>query len=203
MLNIATTHASLIVRLATPEGGSAAAWREFEERYGELIRSFARRRGLQPADCDDVLQEVLLAVARNVGDGPENGGFRYDPARGKFRSYLKTIAVRAIARRFRQNRGAAVQQTEEQALEVATDPAVETEWEREWRQYHLRMAMRTLRVEFSQTDLAIFEAYAGEGCEAEEVARELDVSLDRIYQAKSRILRRLRQIIAAQIEVEG
>ena len=189
MLRQTTTHASLLARLA--DGQDADAWRDFEGRYGELIRGFARRRGLQNSDADDVLQEVLMAVSRNLP------GFRYDPARGRFRGYLKTIALRAISKKMCQSRGEAAQELlDEQCREAATDPEVEELWESEWRQYHLRTAMEAARAAFNDTDLAAFDAYAGKGRAAEDVAAELGVSVDSVYQAKSRILRRLRESLA-------
>ena len=92
-----TTHASLLIRLR--DGADSAAWKEFHERYGELIRGFARRRDLQAADCDDVAQEVMLSLSKAMP------GFRYDPCKGKFRSYLKTVTLRAIFRKTQQKHG--------------------------------------------------------------------------------------------------
>ena len=56
------THASLLLRLRDDADGGA--WNEFLDRYGELIRGFARRRGLQSADCDDIAQDVLLSLSK-------------------------------------------------------------------------------------------------------------------------------------------
>jgi RNA polymerase sigma-70 factor (ECF subfamily) len=191
-----TTHATLLARLS--RGDDADAWREFNDRYGDLIRAFARRRGLQPSDADDLVQEVLLALNSSMP------GFRYDPARGRFRGYLKTIALRCISRKICQKRGATAQeQIEAAAASDLADPAAEQHWESEWRQYHLRTAMRTIRAEFNEADLAAFEAYAGHGRDAAEVASALAISIDAVYQAKSRILRRLRALIASQAEEEG
>src|SRR5438477_521039 len=78
------TRASLIVRL--PNAADARAWDEFLAIYGPLVYHLARRRGLQPADADDVVQEVLAAVSRSV----EAWIARAD--RGQFRAWLLTIA---------------------------------------------------------------------------------------------------------------
>lgn len=190
-----TTHQSLLARLSA--GAGDASWREFSDRYEQLIRGFARRRGLSETDIDDVVQDVMLSLSKAMP------GFEYDPLRGKFRSYLKTVVVRAISSRFGQKPHAV-------ALEVGTaaggpelaDPS-EAHWESEWRQYHLRRAMSAVKQQFSSSDVSAFEAYALRGQDPGEVARALGMSVDRVYQAKSRMLRRLGELIAQQVEEEG
>jgi RNA polymerase sigma-70 factor (ECF subfamily) len=193
-----TTHASLLERLA--DRSDEAAWREFGDRYGALLRGFAVRRGLSGADCDDLVQEVTTAL---VGSMPS---FRYDPAKGRFRGYLKTIAGRAIQRRIRQNQRSSPL---EDLGGAASDPAApespeqDEAWETEWRQYHMRLAMRTIEVEFGPIDRLAFQRYAVEGRPPQATAEELGISIDRVYQAKSRIMRRLSELVAEQTADEG
>ncbi|HRQ76396.1 MAG TPA: sigma-70 family RNA polymerase sigma factor [Phycisphaerales bacterium] len=187
-----TTHISLLARLG--EGADPLAWAEFCHRYGELIRNFARSRNLQPADCDDVLQDVLMALTRSMP------GFEYDPSRGKFRSYLKTVTLHAIFARSRQNHGQAPLREVEAA---AARPDIESSWDEQWRQYHLRQAMNRIEAEFNESDLAAFTQYALNGRSAKDTAGALGLSLDQVYQAKSRILKRLSTLIDEQVEEEG
>jgi RNA polymerase sigma-70 factor (ECF subfamily) len=65
------------------QGGQAGpeAWRLLVDCYGPPLVAWSLRRGLQPADADDVAQEVLIKLFRRL---PE---FKYDPAIG-FRPYL-------------------------------------------------------------------------------------------------------------------
>lgn len=191
----ATTHFTLLARLSA--GGDAAAWLEFCDRYEELIRGFARRRGLTPSEWDDVVQDVMLALTKAMP------GFAYDPAKGKFRSYLKTITMHAISRKWRQNHAETRLLSKEGASTGASDVEAESVWETEWRQYHLRSAMKTIKAEFNPTDLAAFDAYALAGQEAGAVAAQFGISVDAVYQAKSRVLRRLSEVIAKQVEEEG
>lgn len=188
-----TTHVTLLERLSGE--GSPSAWREFYDRYGPLIRGFARRRGAQPADCDEVVQEVLTALTKAMP------GFEYDPAKGKFRSYLKTVAMRALARKARQKRGDVP--LEDDVHASSSDSAGDEHWEEEWRQYHLRLAMKTIAVEFNAQDRAAFEDYALRGRDAKETADALGLSIDQVYQAKSRILKRMTQLIELQVKDEG
>jgi RNA polymerase sigma-70 factor (ECF subfamily) len=191
-----TTHTTLLSRLV--DGEDSEAWREFDDRYGELIRSFARHRGMQAADCEDVAQEVLLSLSKAMP------GFQYDPAKGKFRSYLKTVTLRTIFKKTCQKHGTVALGDIEEATRVAdADAAIDEVWDTEWRQYHLRQAMRVIRAEFGEADRRAFQRYAVEGHDARETATSLAMTVDRVYQAKSRITKRLTQIIALQVQDEG
>lgn len=190
------THATLLARVAA--GADPVAWREFCDRYGGLIQGFARRRGLQAADCDDVVQDVLISLTKALP------GFVYDPSKGKFRSYLKTVVIRAIARKSFQSSGeVALEHIEELTRTASADLGVEAEWEVEWRQYHMRRAMKTVEVEFNATDRAAFQAYAIDGLPVETVAERLGISAESVYQAKSRIMKRLSRVIEQQVVEEG
>ncbi|UCD76032.1 MAG: hypothetical protein JSV91_03740 [Phycisphaerales bacterium] len=56
----------------------------------QFFHGFARRRGLQPADCEEVTQGVSLSLSKAMPD------FQYDAGKGKFRPYLKTATLHAI-----------------------------------------------------------------------------------------------------------
>ena len=73
-----TTSATLLKRIG--ELGDDASWREFYARYMPLIYSVARQQGLDDADAEDVVQAVMLGVARGID--------RYDRSRGQFRRWL-------------------------------------------------------------------------------------------------------------------
>lgn len=201
-----TTHISLLTRLGRPDDPPeyASAWAEFQVRYGELVRRFAMRRGLQAADCDDVLQDTLVALGQAMRP---DGGFEYDPKRGKFRSYLLTVVSHVIFRRLRQNSpdGTLLKGGGELSLSnlPAPEPAMEQLWETEWRRYHLQRAMRTVEAEFNEADRTAFIQYALEGHDARQTADALGMTLDQVYQAKSRILKRLSAIIEEQVADEG
>lgn len=191
-----TTHETLLARL----GGhpDSDAWRDFCDRYGELIRRFALRQNLQSADCDDVLQEVLVALTRSLP------GFQYDPARGRFRSYLKTIVLRAVFKKFRQKRGdGPIVNIEQAVTRLAEDAETERLWDDEWRQHHFRLAMATIAAEFNAADVAAFESYVGQQVSPRETAERLNVNVDQVYQAKSRIMKRLAKLIEQQTAEEG
>ena len=191
-----TTHASLLQRVSA--GADPAAWDEFHGRYRDLIRGFAQRRGLQPADCDDVVQDVLLALTQAMRR------FEYQPEKGRFRAYLKATTQRLVHRKIWHKQGGAALELVGSPEQFATpDPAAEDAWETEWRAYHVRQAMRTIEVEFNRADLRAFQWYVVEGRDAQETAAALSLTVNQVYQAKSRIVKRLAALIAAQAEDEG
>ena len=63
--------------------------------------------------------------------------------------------------------------------------------------------MARIRGEFNAQDVAAFESYAAGDKSAAVVASGLGLSVDQVYQAKSRILRRLKALIAEQTADEG
>ncbi len=196
MLSQITTHTSLLARLA--DGSDRSAWGEFHERYGELIQRFARSRGIQPADCDDVAQNVLLALTRALPT------FEYDPAKGSFRAYLKAVTLRAVTRLARQKHPDGRLADIEDHLDLAVaDADAEAAWEAEWRANHVRRALRLLESEFKAVELCAFQRYALEGRDARETAAALQITVNQVYQAKSRIMKRLTELVAEQVQDEG
>jgi len=79
---------SLLRRLT---GGDAAALGEFYDRYAGLVNGLALRILRNPAEAEDVVQEVFVQVWRQAE--------RFDPARGSPEAWLCTIArTRALDR---------------------------------------------------------------------------------------------------------
>jgi RNA polymerase sigma factor (sigma-70 family) len=73
-------------------------WEEFVALYGRLILLWGRRDfGLQESDAENLRQEVLIRVWRGIA--------RYDPAKGRFRSWLYTCTRNAVSNLRRDQRG--------------------------------------------------------------------------------------------------
>lgn len=189
-----STHASLLAKLRTENDDDA--WREFHDRYHDLVRGFARRAGLQPTDADDLTQEVLMALRHGMKS------FDYDPTRGRFRGYLSTLARRALWKRRRRD-GGNERLAASDEMDVAADADLDERFEAEWRQYHLRLALARARMEFSASEMNIFEAAALEERAATDIAAETGLSAGRIYGIKSMVLGRIRELVAAQVAEEG
>ena len=190
-----STHPSLLSRLRDPR--DADAWREFENRYRDLIRRYCRKRGLQLADAEDVCQLVFLALARVLP------GFRFDPARGRFRDYLGRVVQNAITRHVSRPRSGPrlLDTLVLEDLIPSRDEPVEPTWQDEWVQHHFRLAMSSVQADFRPASLAIFERLlAGES--VQEVARAVDAKPEAVQKIKQRVGERLREVIELQIRDE-
>jgi DNA-directed RNA polymerase specialized sigma24 family protein len=88
------TNPTIFLRLnQTDAAPREMAWNEFYHRYAPIVAGFARRLGAAQQDVDDLIQEVLL------GFFATSPTFVYDPAKGRFRGYLKVCTYRALSRK--------------------------------------------------------------------------------------------------------
>ncbi|MEM9645896.1 MAG: sigma-70 family RNA polymerase sigma factor, partial [Planctomycetota bacterium] len=84
------TDHSLIARVKNL--GDGDSWFEFMEIYRPVVIRMAKRRGLQDADANDVMQQVFVAVAGAIER------WDCDRERPPFRAWLTTITKNAIAK---------------------------------------------------------------------------------------------------------
>ncbi len=187
-----STQPSLLVRLR--DHGDERAWAEFTEIYGPLVYQLARRRGLQEADAQDLVQDVFRAVARAIER------FDPDPARGSFRGWLSRIAgnqiINALSAQRRHPRGSG--DTEMQRLMEEHPAAAEEEsmlFESEYRRRLLDWAAERVRRVFSEPIWQAFWQAAVQGRPAKDVAQSLGMSVGTVYQYKSRVVTRIRREI--------
>lgn len=187
-----STHASLLSRVRDPD--DAAAWREFDDCYGELILGYARALGLQAFDAEDVRQMVLIQLSRSLRN------FRYEPAMGRFRDYLRRT-VRNGVYRFHERHAPRVASLPIEADAAETSDGTDDSWEREWMQHHYRLALRTVRVGLDAKTVAVFERLMA-GKSTDEVARHFEMTDEAVRKVRARLRRRLEELVQEQIRLE-
>jgi RNA polymerase sigma factor (sigma-70 family) len=181
------TRASLLLRLR--DARDEKAWAEFMAIYAPFVKRLARRRGLQDADADDLVQDVFRAVAQAIERQS------YDPARGSFRGWLFRIArnlvVNFLIRQERQPRGSGDSDVNG-LLQTVPSPAESAIFEAEYKRQLLYWAAEQVREEFSALTWKAFWQTGVEGRSARDVAGSLGTTVGTIYHCKSRVMARLR-----------
>lgn len=187
------TRRSLLVRLKNAD--DQAGWQEFFDNYWRLIFSVARKAGLSESESEEVVQETVVAVSRQMA------GFEYDP-KGSFKAWLLKITQRRIVDQIRkrppwENASAddpASGTSGSRLVErlAAPQPDVGSIWDEEWRQNLLHTAMQRVKAIVTPRQYQMFDLYAVKEWPVREVARSLNVSTARVYLAKHRISRMVR-----------
>lgn len=187
------TRRSLLARVRSTQ--DAEAWRLFEAMYAGLIVRYCAKRGLQLADAEDIQQSVLAKLARSLRN------FEYDPARGRFRSYLGRCVRNAIYSAASHKAAVATVSLDDAGVAPTGEDASDQCWHKEWVDHHLRQAMTTLRAATDERTLAVFDAIL-QGKAYEQISAEFGVSPALVRKVKQRIRDRLQDIVARQVNDE-
>lgn len=163
------------------------AWHAFVERYGRLVYRWCRQWGLQPADAEDVTQNVLTELARQMQ------GFVYDRG-GTFRGWLRTIARRAWGR-FLEGRQRGPITGLDGVLDAAAGDDLLRHLEAESARELLELAMRQVQSRVRPHTWEAFRLLALEERSGAEVAELLNMNVGAVFVARSKVQRMLRQVV--------
>lgn len=193
MAQFPETRISLILRLR--ESDDVQAWREFAEIYAPSVFGLALRKGLQPADAEDVTQEVLFNVARAIQ--------RFEPQResglrtASFRTWLSRIARNLIADYFRRkSRQRSIQAEDSWLQDAEACPSVsdrlEEDFAEEYRLATFQVAANRVQQRVNASTWQAFHRTTVEAESASNVAEELGLQIGALYVARSRVMKLLR-----------
>jgi RNA polymerase sigma-70 factor (ECF subfamily) len=177
------TRATLLLRLKDWQDQSS--WQEFFDTYWSLIYGVALKGGLTPAEAEDVVQETMISVAKNMPD------FKYDPAIGSFKGWLLKMTRWRMADQFRR-RG------RQEPLEAGDDDKIDTSlaqltsdleklWDAEWEQNLLKAAVNKARRRLNPRHYQIFDCYVNKGWAPDRVAKTFAVPVGQVHLAKHRV----------------
>jgi RNA polymerase sigma-70 factor (ECF subfamily) len=176
-----------------------AAWRRLTDLYEPLVGRWVRPHVAQRADVEDVVQEVLTTLVREL---PR---FDHNQRPGAFRAWLRRVTVHRLRayweRRDARGAGAAGPDWHEAVAQLA-DPtsALSRSWDEEHDRYVTRTLLESIRLEFRPATWRAFERQVQDGLSAAEVAEELGLSANAVLIAKSRVLKRLREKAAGLVD---
>lgn len=179
-----STPASLLIRVST--GLDHEAWARFVQLYSPLIFDWARRCGLQPADCADLTQEVFTTLFQKL---PE---FNYDRQRS-FRAWLRTVTLNQWRDRQRRVATRPLPQQDHVLAGAQAMDEVAGLGEDEYRRHLVSRALQIMQRDFQAATWQAFWQHRVLGRPAALVAAELGLSQANVYVATFRVLTRLRQ----------
>jgi RNA polymerase sigma factor (sigma-70 family) len=190
------TRRSLVGRLVDLD--DRRKWQEFFDTYWRLIYGVARRSGLTDAEAQDVVQETVITVSKNIT--------KYECEAGSFKSWLLRIArwrivdqvrKREPAGRPRQRRDGGTRGTA--TIERVPGPEAaqfEACWEEEWKHNLFELALERVKRRVSSKQYQIFDCVALKRWPVAKVAATLDVNIAQVYLAKHRVAALLKKEVA-------
>lgn len=172
------------------------AWEEFVDAYGPKVFDWCRRFRLQESDAADVTQAVLTRLVTTMRT------FRYDSAKGSFRSWLKTVTNNAV-RDFLPSLSKPGRGTGDShvvyGMDALRDPAaiedlsivLDAEVEREL----LKEAQERVRLRVKPTKWQAWQLTVEQNTSVIEAAQQLGIRVSDVYIARTRVTAMLKQEI--------
>lgn len=186
-MNQPKTSQSLLIRIRNSDDRDA--WIQFSDIYRPAIVRFAKQKGLQNADAEDLAQQVLIAVSKSIQS------WQPDPSRASFRTWLNRVAHNAIINiitRKKPDRAAGDSQVMAMLEESPADSEI-GELTIEIRREVFRYAANEIKSDFEPETWMAFWMTAVENLSVGVVSQQLGKSVGSIYAARSRVMKRLRQ----------
>ena len=189
-MNYPSTHKSLLERV---QDGEEVAWREFYDRYAPVIRFVGSLYQFNEFECEDLVQNVMLKFFDS------RKKFVYREKQVRFRTWFAAVIRSQVVDYIRKaNRGRENPLPED----LTQDPFAE-QFLQEWRKVVLEESLDELRLRVDPVTFQAFELYGMQNRPAAEVAGLLHLDRDRLYLAKSRCLKILREIVARKNQFDG
>jgi len=183
--DMSRTSPSLLIRLR--DTGDQRAWDEFHQRYAPMIRGWCHH--WFPRETDDMVQEVFIRLTKCLKT------FDYEPGKGRFRGYLKTVTHRLMedlkerAARRPPIDGDAVPEEVEAREDLGHRLAAMFDLEL------LEQAKEHVRARVTDRTWSAYVAVAEQGRGPAEVARALGMRVGAVYQARFSVITELKREI--------
>lgn len=181
-----TTSKTLLGKL---QSGDAISWDEFYRRYRGIVFAAGKFKGLSDAECEDLMQEVMIRFFKNAAT------FVFDPGIARFRTYLGKIITGKIFDILKSRRNHLPLHESDVENTIPADDGLEQRFEQEWRKLMVEEAETRLKAKVDARTYLAYQLFAVQNRPLDEVAAGLQVSANQIYLAKSRCLKHLSAIV--------
>lgn len=193
------TRQSLLSRLRVWD--DREAWQSFFDTYWHLIYRIAIQAGLTESEAEEVVQETIVTVAKQMPS------FRYNPS-GSFKAWLLRITRWRIVDQLRRRPPWTQASESRDGADAVTEPGSEFEaeavvpeavWDENWSRNRLEVALQRVKARVRPRQYQIFDLYVVRERPVREVMRTLNVSAAQVYLARHRVARLVREQVR-QIE---
>lgn len=170
------------------------SWRQFFNTYWKLIYAVARQAGLSDSEAQEVVQETVITVAKQMPD------FKYDRTKGSFKSWLrKTTHWRiqdALRKRRREQQFQAAPIVDGVCLEDAVGDdsqcPFEALWQEEWEQNLTEAAINRVKCQVSPKEYQVFDFCTVKGWRPGKVADHMHLMRAQVYYLNQKVARLIR-----------
>lgn len=171
-----------------------ASWRRLVDLYTPHIHAWLRRHGIMNSDSDDLTQEVMQVLVRELPN------FQHDLRPGAFRRWLRSVTVNRLRIFWRERHPrplAAGASDFGHVLDQLEDPnsRLSRLWDEEHDRHVARRLLELIEPEFEPVTWRAFHSLVLEGKRTADVAAELGTTPNAVRIAKSRVLSRFREEI--------
>ncbi len=186
-----STHLSLLLRLG--DSHDHEAWVEFVSLYEPVVYRLLRQRGLQDNDARDLMQELFLAISRNID--------RWKPAHGKgsFRAWLRRVVRNLVINWLKSPQRTVLTGGGELHALLDRLPAAgeqdTIEFDRELQRALFQRAVRRVQTQVQPATWQAFWETSLMGRSTDEVAGKLGMSVGAVWVAKCRVVARLKAAV--------
>lgn len=182
------------------KGQDPETWNRFVRSYSPLIRKWLARHGVNDQDAEDIGQNVMMVVLRELPN------FEHNARTGAFRCWLRTITVNRLRTLWR------ARERDPDALggsdyikiaEEFEDPnsRLSVEWNAQHNRHVCERLLEMVRGDFAAQTIDAFRRVTFEERKAPQVAAELGMSATAVRIARSRVLARLRKLGEGLLEL--
>jgi RNA polymerase sigma-70 factor, ECF subfamily len=164
-------------------------WTRLVSVFAPVVYAWCRKSGVSEFDAPDLVQDVFATVARKVDT------FKKQKEGDSFRSWLATITRCRVIDHIRREKHMQKGVGGSDALHLMHQAPEQLESTISWdnaESLFVRQILDQVECEFEPTTWQAFRMIALESCPASDVSTQLGISVASVYQAKSRVLRRLR-----------
>ena len=179
------TRLSLLSRLKSVDDNES--WYQFFHTYWKFIYGIAVRSGLTDAEAQDVVQETIISVSKQMT--------KFDRTKGSFKGWLfqqtKWRIQDQFRKRLRDSVLVSVSENEEQSghgiESIASPDDREAIWEDEWQKNLIEAAAQRVKEKVNPKHFQMFDLYVLKKWPMSKVTTTLGVNVGQVYIARHRI----------------